>query len=96
MKYLEINRVCGVAPDGTRVAKTEPDSGMHTHDGQPRGIPSAKDHSPRYIIIFTVRISWLIILMSCCSTTVVGTPDDKSITPSHREVGMVALTSPSA
>ena len=45
----KIHRACGIAPDGTRVAKTEPESGIPTH-GQPRGIPSKKDHSPRYNI----------------------------------------------
>jgi hypothetical protein len=44
--YLTIDRACGIAPDGTRVAKTERDSGIMTH-GQARGIPSKKDHSPR-------------------------------------------------
>jgi hypothetical protein len=47
--YFKINRACGIAPDGTRVAKTEPASGIPTH-GQPRGIPSTKDYSPRYSI----------------------------------------------
>lgn len=47
--YLKIDRACGIAPDGTRIAKTEPDSGIPTH-GQPRGIPSKMDRSPRYSI----------------------------------------------
>jgi hypothetical protein len=38
-----IDRACGIAPDGTRVEKIQPVSGM-----PPRGIPGAKDHSPRY------------------------------------------------
>ena len=48
-QHLKIDRACGIAPDGTRVTKTKSDSGIPTH-GQPRGIPSAKDHSPRYSI----------------------------------------------
>lgn len=47
--HLKIDRACGIAPDGTRVAKTEPESGIPTH-GQPRGIRSTKNHSPRYSI----------------------------------------------
>jgi len=75
--WNQLIEACDIAPDGTRVAtKTkEPDSGIPIH-GQPRGIPSKKDHSP--------------------STTVVGTPDDKSIASPHRDVGVSALTSPSA
>ena len=42
----KIDRVCGIAPDGTRVEKTEQDSEILTH-GHPKGIPNKKDHSPR-------------------------------------------------
>ena len=39
------DRTCGIAPDGTRMAKAQPVQGM-----PPRGtsIPGSKDHSPRY------------------------------------------------
>ena len=46
---LKIDRACGIAPDGTRVAKTEPDSEIPTH-GHERGILSTTDYSPRYSI----------------------------------------------
>ena len=44
--HLKIDRACGIASDGTRMAKTEPDS---TH-GHERGILSTTDYSPRYSI----------------------------------------------
>jgi hypothetical protein len=57
---MNIDRACGIAPDGTRVAKIQPESGV-----TPRGIPGAKDRSPRYgmgaspLSFVTVRIHWL-------------------------------------
>jgi hypothetical protein len=59
-KTIFVDRACGIAPDGTRVAKIQPVSGI-----PPRGIPGAKDHSPRYgmgaspLSFSTVRIRWL-------------------------------------
>jgi hypothetical protein len=60
LNTVNIDRACGIAPDGTRVAKIQPVPGI-----PPRGIPGAKDHSPRYdmgaspLSFATVRIRWL-------------------------------------
>ena len=40
-----MDRTCGIAPDGTRVAKTEYVPGM-----PPRGIPGEKDVSHEYVM----------------------------------------------